>query len=106
MFLKTAFVMKLVAGVFTLTRHVTRSRTYLRRTNSRSCTRMFDGEISCRDCVRGLNFELRVQPEDGEDDVVVENVEVPGQHRSLVLNVDHALVNLPLGNWKKIQSFI
>jgi hypothetical protein len=29
---------------------------------------------------------------------VVENVEVPGQHRSLVLNVDHALVNLPLGN--------
>ena len=59
---------------------------------------MFDGEISCRDCMRGLNFELRVQSEDGEDDVVVENVEVPGQHRSLVLNVDHALVNLPLGN--------
>ncbi len=43
---------------------------------------------------RRLDFERIFEPEDGEDDVVTQDVEVPGDDRPLLGDVDDALVDL------------
>jgi len=51
-----------------------------------------------------FDFERILQPEDSEDDIVPEYVEVPGDDGPLVCDVDDAFVNLAFGHWKSTSD--
>ena len=53
---------------------------------------------------RRLDFERVLEPEDSENDVVTQYIEVPRDDGALVCDLDDALVNLAFGHLKNDEN--